>query len=735
MANTHELSKLLAMRKPPRASAEEAVKDPTDAGHLVGKAVLSPARHNNFYFKSDSFESPEVDFGFIRQAIKVEPLFRRRNERYQNLMWKNGYTLRTEDEEAKQYIQSRMEVFAVLMGQTFDSFLREATNELIQYNNCLLYERRVPARQLQEMGINLPAKGIGPLAKKGPVVCHEVIPLETIRYKRDAFGNITQWKQVSPEGKERIFSPKEVILIKVGGVAGEILAHPTLHDVIPDAKILRQLETDASLAGHRLAFPIFMYKVGDPRYEGTMPKKASDLDGIWNTLEGMLMDGTLIIPGSDTFEVVLSDVKLDGLQAVLQYFKDRVVSNMGLSPLHLGDPAAANRSVADRLDVQLYDDVKAYQRVTEENITWFIFLKWLMEGGYSMLIGSAAVSPSRVYMTFKEIDTDSMIQRENHAVALWVQDAITHDEVRDRLGYTPLAEEEIDKLYSSMIGAITNKQAMDLAKVGAAASADGPSKSTAQATKGGSNQKTNAKTRAKKTSSLESEEIEAVDFTHLLGQIREAQQTAIDTHGLSVVEQSWAKLQIDVTEYIQRMSGKNFSAEDMSYVKDLFKSELWTSLRSCIVMSLNEGIDRGYEEARGINPDVAPMAVTRFNRNVSLILNSLNTFVDKLVEDLFVRVETEVVDSEDVAAAVDDAFMALHYRLEQVVTSHNALASNWGVCMVADHAGYEQVWQESESDCLVCKSGWVSTKDIRHTDIPPFSTHPNCGCRVHIKDQ
>jgi hypothetical protein len=639
-----------------------------------------------------------------------------------------------------------MEIFAVLTGETFDAFMRKVSRELIQFDNCLILERRMKVKDLQDMGITLPLRGIGPLSKKGPVVSYEIIPIDSIRYKRDNNGNVTMWQQYNNSGQTKDFSPEEVILIKNDEESGDILAFPALQMVLPDTRILRQLETDASLAGHRLAFPIFMYKVGDPRYEGTLPKKESDLDGIWNTLEGMLLDGALIIPGADTFEVVLSDVKLDGLTAVLSYFKERVISGMGMF-----DYSGANRSIADRLDVQLYDEVKTYQKTLQEVFTLFVYSKWLMEGGYNLKYGSIGLAPERVTLEFKEIDTDSMIQRENHALALWVQDAITHDEIRERLGLTPLAEEGRKLLYSAMIGEITNSLAKDLASHQAAITPKpvvaGPSKSAAQATGGGQNQKTNAKTRAKKTSTLEDEQdVELVDDDYnsddlsdafaLLSVIRESQQDAIDSYGINTVNQSWDKLELEISDYVSRMIpafSNSFSASDMEYLKMLFKEEIETSLRNSIVLALREGLDRGFEEARAINPDVAPMRTTMFNRHVQTILNSLTFYVDKLVNDLFARIEKEVGEADEPSIGVEDAFMALHYRLEQIVTSHTASASNWGVCMVAEHAGYDTIWQDSEPGCTLCKSGWVLTKELEHTGVPPFSTHPNCSCRVHIK--
>jgi hypothetical protein len=739
MAERLALSRLFAMRKPtaiPRSILEQ-VEDPTNYSQVMKHVSLTPKTNTPFY-KNAGWEKPEVDFKVLRHASRAEPLFRRRANRFQNLIWKNGYVLKTEDEEAKDYILSRMEVYAVLNGETFDSFMREVSRELIMFDNCLILEKRKKVNELKKIGVNLPMRGIGPLAVKGPVVGYEVIPIDTIEYKRDKFGNVTEWSQLGQNGERKPFSPQEVILLRNDKESGDILAFPALQMVLPDARILRQLETDASLAGHRLAFPIFKYKVGDPRYEGTLPKKGDSLDDVWVTLEGMLLEGALIIPGSHDFEVVLSDVKMDGLHSIMAYFKDRVVTGMGLSPLHLGDPAAANRSVADRLDVQLYDDVKAFQKTLMETFNFYVLGKWLMEGSFNLKYGELGLSDSRVVIEFKEIDTDSMIKRENQALAIWVQDGITHDELRERLGLSPLPEGDTSGLYSDMIGAITNKYAESLVEKTAEVApkpvvAAGPSKSTAQKTRGGGKQRSNAKTRVTKTSA--DEEPVITDFISLIRQITEQ---AHEDYSLDQVDKAWDALEYEVATYVaQRFpipeGARVFDATDLTYLQILFQEELSYSLRQSMVLSLRSGLDRGFEEARLIDPDVAPMKISRFNQHVDTVLKSLNFYLEKLVTDLFQRVEEEIQQNDPPVLGVENAFLALHYRLDQVVSTHTALASNWGVCMAAEHAGYDHVWQDSEPGCNVCKSRWVATKDLQLRDVPPFSTHPHCGCRVHIR--
>jgi hypothetical protein len=731
MSQIRELSRLLSFREPASAvfSALEAVEDPTDYSRRIKRGAFATGS-NKIWLKTPGFEAPEVDFRALRRAGRTEPLFRRRANRFQNLIWKNGYVLKTEDDDAQAYILSRMELFGVLAGESFDSFLRKVSRELIMFDNCVIWERRVPTKDLKKMGVNIPLKGIGPLSKKGAVVSYEILPIDTLEFKRDQYGNVTKWRQIITPGysvssganeNTKEYDPQEIILIKNDEESGDVLSYPALQMVLPDARILRQLETDASLAAHRLAFPIFKYKVGTPTLEATLPKKDEVISDIWYELEGMLLEGALIMPGSDDFEVVLSDVKLDGLSSIMDYFKSRVIIGLGLSPIQVGDASdAANRSVADRLDVQLYDDVKAFQKTLQEAFTFFIFTKWLMEGGFNLAIGEERQSESKVALLFKEIDTDSLIKRENHKLQLWVQDAISHKELRSELGLTPA--EDMTDFYSFKIGEITAKfQQM-------------ASQAAAQKTAGGDGQGSNAKTKAKKTSSLPIED-EITSFRQLVSLFKEDMSAEQQRYRVDAI---WGKMEEDVIDYIRGQypeDAGNFIAKDLGYVQSLYQIDIEDALRFDVTQYLELGLDRGFEEARAIDPELAPMRMTMFNMHTNKIISSLCYYIDKLVVDLTERIEKEVHRADVPFQGVELAFEALHYRLDSVVATHMALAENWGVCIVAMHAEIDKVWQDSEPDCIECHSQWLDVKSLEPQSVPPFSTHPHCGCKVHIIPQ
>jgi len=708
------LSKILAFRAPKvtMAPVVESMDNPTEVARFTKFKALST--DSPFYWKRPGFEAPKVNFAALREACKTEPFFKQRSNRFQNLMWKNGYTLSTKDDAALEYIRARMEIATLLSRESFDSFMRRVSRELIQFDNVLLWERRFDAKTMKKLGLeSLGLTGVGKNKSRGPALFYEILPMETIRFARDNNNNVSRWYQLSPNGETKDYDPSEVILIRKDPESGELFAYPTLQMVIPDARIMRQLETDASLVAHRLAYPLFKYKVGDPKVEQSIPRKNEDLSDLWFQLEGMLLDGTIIMPGTHDFEVVLSDAKMEGLKDILDYFKNRVIVSMGLSPVHLGDIGSANRSITDRLDVQLYDDVKGYQKVFSESFTYFIFSKWLMEGGFNVGFGRNTQSESFVELEFREIDTDSLIKRQNHTGQLWTLDMIGHDEMRKELGRTPLGE-DTSELYSDKIGSINAKYQKEV------------DQSKAQEAQGGSGQGSNAKTKATKTSGL-----------GLPGPTSFRELDAILSQYIAVPEldyilAQWDGLKDACLYHLSQYGIDTFEAEDLDYLHGLFIGQVVSDVRAPITMALSAGIDRGFSEARGIDPDVPPMPRSSFTFNVEWLINSITNYLDSLVLDMANRVERNTMEYDSVEDIVDEALDNLRYRFRLILLTHIDLADNWGVALVAEHAGYEQVYQESEIGCNLCQGGWISLINRRVTEVPPFSTHPNCSCRLHI---
>jgi hypothetical protein len=321
-------------------------------------------------------------------------------------------------------------------------------------------------------------------------------------------------------------------------------------------------------------------------------------------------------------------------------------------------------------------------------------------------------SPSWVSFEFYEIDTDSLIKRENHAMTKWVQDGISHDELRGDLGLPAVTD--LSNFYTDLIGGINNKYAMDQA-----------AQAAAQRTAGGS-PSGGPKTPFKKTHSLET--VEGIRSYKELNSI--FKEATAPSHIIFKYIANWETLERNFIDYCQH--NDMFDINDAGLANIVF--QFTTRLRIDILDSMRYGVDRGYDEARSIDPDVAPMRISVFNQKSEVLTRLAGKDFTQLLVDLVVRINKELEYSRPVEA-VEAAFAALTYRLKSIVSSHIVLAENWGVAIVAEHLEYISVWQDSEVGCSICQSRWIKIKDLMPSGLAPMNTHPNCGCKVHIREE
>jgi hypothetical protein len=349
----------------------------------------------------------------------------------------------------------------------------------------------------------------------------------------------------------------------------------------------------------------------------------------------------------------------------------------------------------DRLDVQLYDSVKSYQRTIGQYITFFIIAEWLMEGGFDVDF-SVENNEDWATMDFEEIDTDSLIKRQNHATSLWVQDGITHEEYRETLGKLPVSGEEEKRLYSDMIGKVNAKYK------------DAVDKAAAQKTSGGEGQKSNAKTRATKTSSVES----------------------------VTSDNEWSLLKEEMLSFIGKSDPDKIvrAMDDIAYVYSFYFHNIEMAETSKVTESFWRGHDSGKDQALMAGYELKVDA-TKDAAFLSSVQRHTSKYVDKLKRDLRNRIESDcekATSVEEMLEQVNNTFSVLHSRLDILSETESNAAYNYGIVCIAYTNKIDRVWREGSEDCDKCMDGFEDIKYAGIEDIPPISSHPNCKCRIKI---
>jgi hypothetical protein len=147
-------------------------------------------------------------------------------------------------------------------------------------------------------------------------------------------------------------------------------------------------------------------------------------------------------------------------ESYLQYFKQRVLSALNLSSVDIGEGDTANRSTAAQMSRSLVDAVKADQQSLEEQLYANIIIPLLQESAEDNSFDWLDPK-NRVSLRFKEIDIENQLRKENGAIQLWLNNAITHDELRERVGLSPVSDEQWEESYYKMI-----TEAQELLKLG-----------------------------------------------------------------------------------------------------------------------------------------------------------------------------------------------------------------------------------------------------------------------------
>jgi hypothetical protein len=385
-----------------------------------------------------NWECSPYDFDTIIQAVDSDSYVKQAFHKYKELMWKSGFDLVSENPEAASYIRLRFEFMELAMKMPMQQFFETVGDQLVKFYNCFIVKSRGDLAPY----FPAPLKGLG---GQLPLVGYEIVPAETMRIKRDKNNNPTKYMQeldgFGGYGQPRApqWDPSEVIHLHIDRKPGQLFGTPFMTANIEDIRSLRQLEEDILNMVHQELYPFYSVTVGtedEPGEDDEIIQAAEEIAAMRN-------DGAMVHSERRKIEVIGAEGQALDASPYLEKMTNRVIAGLGLSPHHLGIMSSGgNRAVTDRLDIALYDKVKVYQRYKSEAIRIFILNELLLEGGYRPFTDPMRAGISdRVEFRFREIDKDTQIKTEAHALNLYTGDLIGRSEARMRIDYEPEAEE------------------------------------------------------------------------------------------------------------------------------------------------------------------------------------------------------------------------------------------------------------------------------------------------------
>lgn len=409
------------------------------------KSTLNPSKQNNasssgstasldpksvavkrLGFKSGDVEekdfiAPEIDFDSITAAYDTDGYVRQGVDKYIDLLWKEGYDIYGKNQNAVEFIKTRIKYMAMATGTPFEQFLYDISEELIKYHNVIIAKSRMNNPAQVPQGMNLIGMGGQP-----PVAGYFVLNCSTFSARRDQFGTVKAWLQKSDDdSKEKRFKPEDIVHIYYRREKGDLWAKPFLLPVLDDVRALREAEENILRMMWRGVFPFHHVKVGSDE----MPASDGDIEKVEDQTARMEREGGLVTSHTVDIKAVASD-KIINAAPYLKYFEERVFTGIGIPGIMFGRGNTANRSTGDNMASEVADRVRAYQRVFEMFFNSNVVNELLLEGGFDPILNEDDV----VTFQFKENDVDRQHKIQNQAVFLYEHHAITEDEMRDMIG-------------------------------------------------------------------------------------------------------------------------------------------------------------------------------------------------------------------------------------------------------------------------------------------------------------
>ena len=435
----------------PRSSKANQLAVATSRRATVGKLFKVASQALGFtpssYGPRAQFEDSPYDFDRIIKAVDTDSYVKQAFLKYKELLWKEGWDIVGENDEAVAYVYERLDLMELVMRRPFQDLLYDIGDQLVKFHNCFVIKaRHKDIAKFVTRPLN-PIRGFDPLSG------YYIVPAETMQIKRDRHNNIlgyrqnvdgnTQWTMDSDEPQ---WQPHEVIHFSVDRKPGRVFGTPFLVAVMDDVVALRGMEEDIQNLVHKELHPLYKYKVGTE----LDPATDEEIDAAVLELRNLRSEGGLVLPERHDVEVIGAQSKALDAQGYLDHFRGRVIAGLGLSPHHLGVMMeGGNRAVTDRLDIALYDKVKMYQGYMGRMIMLHMLNELLVEGGFNPITPPIREGISdRCLFRFREIDVDSQIKRESHELLKWQSNAINLEELRIAFNMSPDVPEE--ELHAAM---------------------------------------------------------------------------------------------------------------------------------------------------------------------------------------------------------------------------------------------------------------------------------------------
>jgi hypothetical protein len=639
------------------------------------------------------FEPPDFDLEEINLAYDNDAYVRQAIDKYTDLIFKAGWDIVSPNDNAKDYIKTRLSLIAEATQTPTEEFFNQIAEDLVKYSNVFIVKARLAKSGDYKFPSGINVKGLDDME---PIVGYFVLPPETIEIARDKNGRIVRYKQeIQGGGKEITFKPQDIIHITWKKKRGNAFGVPFLLPVLPDVRLLREVEDNVHRLLHKYLHPLYKFTVGLP--EEGFESTPEEVEQIRDEIEKMTTDGTMVLPERYNLEVVGAEGEAINAKWALEYFEQRVFTGLGVPETVFGRSNTANRSTADNLTSEMHDRIKAFQRVIATAIDNMILNELLMEGGFDPIINPQDDAD----FIFEEIAIDEQIKLENQAMYLYEHNGITFPEFRNRIGYEPEIEES--EMYLHRV---------QLAQISAKASSTEPGSPETNNKQKPENQH-GKKVSPKKTSASRDENAPSISSTLNIQKCT------------NYLKSEYENLRQDISELIKKGKSSPDFLLQVPMTFSMIEDRLNKELSSTIKRAFKKGIDAAKVDCNvSRNPEIDKFMVDE------IVLEGAKADISSLFSEIRVRVASS---SEDKIPAIFDV---MKYRLPFIARTRTMKAYNYGYALAANALERNEMVSISNSEvndeCKDKQNQLIELSGDLYKNIPPW--HTNCWCTVKIKE-
>ena len=408
----------------------DAVKRRVKPIHTIYTTLSSLASQ---LFGDSAFTGAEYNLLKVRDTLNAESIFRRVVDKYQEQIWKGEWKFVSKSLANVSYIKKRFREIAEVSEIPTQELFERISRQLIIYSNAFIVKVRNPDASTGRVRRDLSGKKLQPVAAWFPQ------PVEYMEIKRDVrTGKVKEYRLTTDP--ETHWKPDEVIHFTLHRQEGYSFGTPMIIPVLSDIAALRQVEHSANILVFQHAIPLLHFSVGDDEDPG----EKTEIDELNTTVQEMPTYGHLVTTNRVDITVIEAKHQATDMTPIMEYWKTRVLSGLGVSAVGLGEANTSNRGTATTVVEEFQNTAASFQRAIASLVGNYMIRELLAEHGISPI----RIDENRVVSLFlPEIDLVNKIKAETHVMYKWEHNAITQEELRIGLGLEPLDDEEREDTY------------------------------------------------------------------------------------------------------------------------------------------------------------------------------------------------------------------------------------------------------------------------------------------------